>query len=40
MLLALAQLFTAILTLIVDGFGCWISILALKTTQRSSFVLE
>ena len=31
---------TAMLTLIVDGFGCWISILVLKTTQRSKLILE
>jgi hypothetical protein len=30
---------TAILTLIIDGLGCWISILALKTNQQTETVL-
>ncbi|MFN6488185.1 MULTISPECIES: hypothetical protein [unclassified Nostoc] len=30
---------TAILTLIVDGFGCWIGIWALKTTQEPEKVI-
>lgn len=30
---------TALLTLIIDGFGCWISAWALKTLQQSEQVL-